>query len=378
MVSILPIELDAGIFLDQKKARLYGEELSGEYVFAEPYPHIVLDNFLPLAMAESLLKNFPSSVCKEGKNFNGGYFEHNKRQILPNDLNSDGLAYFYFFNSAPFLQFLEGITSIQGLIPDPYFSGGGFHEISNGGKLGVHADFRIHDRLHLNRRINVLVYLNKDWHDEYGGSLEIWDRNMAAKCKSISPIFNRCVIFNTDDSSFHGHPDPLNTPEGVTRKSLALYYYSASKAIYDETPNFNTLFQARTNEEVEELIKVGMGIYQAGNLTQAEGIFKQILDKRPNLIGALIPMSEIYIKNNRLDDAVRLLKAGLNFDPENPTIHSSLGCAYEALGVFNQSIYHYKRAIEIDPEKIDASKALIRLDPKCNKRKNLLRWWKKG
>ena len=374
---MLPIELKDGFFLDQKKARLCGEEYSGVYAFAEPYPHIVLDNFLPLAMAEGLLKNFPSSACEEDTNFVGGYFEHNKRQILPGDLSSEGLNYFYFFNSAPFLQFLEGITSIQGLIPDPYFSGGGFHEISNGGKLGVHADFRIHDRLHLNRRINVLVYLNKDWRDEFGGALEIWDRNMTAKFKSISPIFNRCVIFNTDDSSFHGHPDPLNTPDKVTRKSLALYYYTSSKSIYDETPNFNTLFQARTNEEFEELIKVGVEIYQSGNLTQAEGIFKQMLDKKPSLIGALIPMSEIYIKNNRLDEAIQLLEKGVNLEPENPTIQSALGFAYEAQGIFDRSIHHFKKAIEIDPKKTDVIEAIARLEPNQTKRYKFIKWWKR-
>lgn len=147
------------------------------------------------------------------------------------------------------MQFLEGLTTTKGVIPDPYFAGGGFQEISNGGQLGIHADFRINERLHLSRRLNVLIYLNKGWKEEYGGELEIWDKQMKVKVKSIAPIFNRCVIFNTDADSFHGHPDPLNTPEHIKRRSIALYYYTASKKIYDDLPAHMTMYAARPNDD---------------------------------------------------------------------------------------------------------------------------------
>lgn len=247
------MELTNGIFLDPKRARALGEELSGEYCFAEPYPHIVLDNFLPEAMAEDILANFPAEKLASDVNYIGKYFEHNKRQILPYACNQAALNYFLFFNSAPFLQFLEGLTAIDALLSDPYFLGGGFHEIARDGKLGIHADFRIQNQLHLNRRLNVLIYLNKDWNPAYGGGLEIWDRGMTRKVKSVEPLFNRCVVFNTDANSYHGHPDPLNTPDGITRKSLALYYYTASRSIYDEVPNSGTEFQARSENEIKEV-----------------------------------------------------------------------------------------------------------------------------
>lgn len=256
MQANLPVQLANGIFLDAKLARALGEELAGEYCFAEPYPHIVLDNFLPDAMAEDILANFPAEKLSSEVNYVGRYFEHNKRQILPYACNQAALNYFLFFNSAPFLQFLEGLTAIDALISDPYFLGGGFHEIAKNGKLGIHADFRIQNQLHLNRRLNVLIYLNKDWNQAYGGELEIWDREMSGKVKGIEPLFNRCVIFNTDASSHHGHPDPLNTPDGVTRKSLALYYYTASKSIYEEIPNSGTEFQARSENEVKEVLSL--------------------------------------------------------------------------------------------------------------------------
>lgn len=256
MQGNLPVELTKGILLDAKSARAFGEELAGAYCFAEPYPHIVLDNFLPEAMAEDILANFPVEKQDGEVNFVGGYFEHNKRQILPYACNQAALNYFLFFNSAPFLQFLEGLTAVDGLIPDPYFSGGGFHEIARDGKLGIHADFRIQNQLHLNRRLNVLIYLNKNWKQEYGGELEIWDREMSGKVKGIEPVFNRCVIFNTDADSYHGHPDPLNTPDAITRKSLALYYYTASKAIYDEVPNATTKFRPRSENEAKQVMSI--------------------------------------------------------------------------------------------------------------------------
>jgi hypothetical protein len=179
-----------------------------------------------------------------------GYAGLHKRQVLPAECNGPARSVFNFFNSQPMLEFLEGLSAIPGLIPDPYFVGGGFHETSRGGKLGVHADFRINEQLHLHRRMNVIVYLNPQWDDAYGGHLELWDRKMTHRVKSVAPIFNRCVIFNTDADSYHGHPDPLTTPDGLTRRSMALYYYTASREIYKEVPNVGTLYQARPGDDV--------------------------------------------------------------------------------------------------------------------------------
>ena len=189
-----------------------------------------------------------------------GYAGLHKRQIMPAECNGFIREVFGFFNSVPIVQFLESLTTIPSLIPDPHFVGGGFHETSKGGKLGIHADFRINETLHLNRRINVIIYLNKDWKEEYGGHLELWDRKMQGKVHTVAPIYNRCVIFNTDADSFHGHPDPLTTPDGVTRRSIALYYYTASKRIYEDTVAHSTMYKARpsddaaTKKEVRQLV----------------------------------------------------------------------------------------------------------------------------
>jgi hypothetical protein len=246
----LPIDTDNGLFLDAKKARSLGEKLAADYCSADPYPHIVVDDFLPNDLIEQILRNFPAQTLRDDKFFEDDYAGLHKRQVFPEGCSAYARSVFNFFNSSPFLQFLEGLTGIEALMGDAYFHGGGFHEITRGGKLGVHADFRIHSQLHLNRRCNVLIYLNKDWQESYGGYLEIWDKTMSQKVDSIAPIFNRCVIFNTDADSYHGHPDPLNTPDGVTRKSIALYYYTASRRIYEDTPAHSTVYFARPGDSM--------------------------------------------------------------------------------------------------------------------------------
>jgi len=249
VAPVLPIDCAHGLFLDSKEARKAGEAKSAEYCFAEPFPHGVFDDFLPESVARLALDNFPAKALGSDRVFDMGYAGLHKRQILPEECSAPVRQLFHFFNSQPMLEFLEGLTTIRGLIPDPYFVGGGFHETGRGGKLGIHADFRINEQLHLHRRLNVIIYLNEDWNPEWGGALELWDRAMKVKVREVMPVFNRCVVFNTDADSFHGHPDPLRTPEGVLRRSIALYYYTASKEIYHEVPSTSTMYHARPGDD---------------------------------------------------------------------------------------------------------------------------------
>ena len=249
MSPVLPIDTRDGLFLDAAAARRIGETLSATHCLAEPFPHTVLDNFLPDVVARAALEHFPREALRSDRVFEGGYAGLHKRQIMPEECDAAARQLFHFFNSRPMLEFLEGLTCIQGLISDPYFVGGGYHETLRGGKLGIHADFRINDQLHLHRRLNVIIYLNEGWQAEWGGSLELWDREMKAKHHDVLPLFNRCVIFNTDANSYHGHAEPLATPEGVSRRSIALYYYTASKEVYKEVPSTSTLYHARPGDD---------------------------------------------------------------------------------------------------------------------------------
>ncbi|MEO6747090.1 MAG: 2OG-Fe(II) oxygenase [Caldimonas sp.] len=244
----LPIAEDDGLRMDANEAKGLGDLLHEDYVSAQPFPHIVVDGVLPGDLPRRILANFPVEALASDTVFNINYGGHFKRQVAPEDCNAFVRELFHFFNSRPMLAFLEGLSGITGLLPDPYFEGGGFHEISTGGLLGIHADFRIHERLHLQRRLNLLIYLNENWQDEWNGRLELWDRKMQGCVKAISPLINRCVVFNTDADSYHGHPDPLATPPEVKRRSIALYYYTASKAVYREVPNLSTMYHARPTD----------------------------------------------------------------------------------------------------------------------------------
>ncbi|HSP34439.1 MAG TPA: 2OG-Fe(II) oxygenase, partial [Thermoanaerobaculia bacterium] len=188
-----------------------------QYASATPFPHIVLDHLFDDVDLERVLRDFPSPDAMRWVNFNNpnerklGFF-HESSSITP------GVRTFLeAMNGFEMLLFLEQLTGIEGLIPDPYFGGGGLHQIEPGGFLKIHADFNVHPKLHLDRRLNMLVYLNKDWREEYGGHLELWDAGARSCRKRILPTFNRTVVFSTTDTSYHGHPHPLASPTGVTR-----------------------------------------------------------------------------------------------------------------------------------------------------------------
>jgi Rps23 Pro-64 3,4-dihydroxylase Tpa1-like proline 4-hydroxylase len=225
-------------FIPAENARSKGKDLTEQYNAAKPFPHIIIDDFLPPQILERCLTEFPAH--SDGSDTFESEQERLKTQFNPDYLSTNMRNLFYAFNSWPFIKILENITGVKGLIPDPYFLGAGFHEIKEGGHLSIHADFNHHKPMNLERRLNVLIYLNKDWKEEFGGSLELWDKSMTSKVKSTTAEFNRCVIFNTNSDSYHGNPDPVNHPERISRKSIALYYYtstwSASKR--DHTTQF--------------------------------------------------------------------------------------------------------------------------------------------
>jgi hypothetical protein len=223
-------------------ARSIGEGLNARFTSGDPFPHLVIDSFLPPGLIDQVLQNFPEQRRPGESLFELGHVGHHKRQIPPQSCNGFTRDLFAFFNSAPVLQYLETLSGIKGLLPDPYFMGGGFHEIARGGFLGIHADFRLHKQLRLHRRLNMLIYLNPVWHDDWGGKLELWARDKSRCVASVSPVLNRCVIFSTDADSYHGHPHQLACPPSVTRRSIALYYYTASESVFTEVPNDPTIY----------------------------------------------------------------------------------------------------------------------------------------
>jgi Rps23 Pro-64 3,4-dihydroxylase Tpa1-like proline 4-hydroxylase len=223
-----------------------------EYSKNQPFPHIVIDNFLPPNILEAVLDEFPKPGSIDWQSFQTAA-EKKLASKHEQQMGDATRTLLYQFNSSTFITFLEILTGIDGIIPDPHFEGGGLHQIERGGFLKMHVDFNRHAKLNLDRRLNLLVYLNQDWKEEYGGYLELWDQNMTQCAKKILPIFNRCVVFTTTDFSYHGHPEPLTCPEDRTRKSLALYYYTNGRPAEELAGHkqHSTIFMARPEDSFD-------------------------------------------------------------------------------------------------------------------------------
>lgn len=250
------------LVFDPAELAQLGERLHPAYVAAAPFPHAVVDGFLPADTALAAARTFPRVDDPVWLDWRVRDRVHQPLKQGIGDAARLGRAHpllqglLMALNSSPVIRFVEKLTGIADLIPDPHLAGGGLHQILPGGRLSVHADFNMHPSLRLYRRVNLLLYLNETWSESYGGELELWAGDMSACVQRIAPLLNRCVIFNTDRRSLHGHPEPLRTPSGVTRKSLALYYYSV-EGQPDDLDHRPTGWQLRPGEVEQEVLADG-------------------------------------------------------------------------------------------------------------------------
>ena len=198
--------------------------ISEDFKASEPFNHVVVDNFLDNSIADLLCDHFPGPSDVSWWMYDNP-LERKYAFDRVRELDSCFVEIFEYFNSPLFLDQLKSLSGLENLIADPALRGSGLHMIGPGGKLDVHEDFNIHKDLKAFRRLNLIVYLNKDWKEEWGGNLEIWDSDMTRLHRTVLPAHNRAVIFRTDQNSNHGHPQPLACPEGRFRQSIAVYYY---------------------------------------------------------------------------------------------------------------------------------------------------------
>lgn len=254
MNSIRNIPLSLESFLPLSRMAQIAKSSHESYLNAKPFPHVVLDDFFDPALLDLIVSEFPKP-----EEINWQRFDNAREIKLGSSAESSfGLVtrlFLYHLNSMTFLEFLSSVTGIENLISDPCFDGGGLHQIVRGGKLGIHADFNKHKRYGLDRRLNLLLYLNRNWPEEYGGHLELWNRDMTRREATYLPLFNRTVVFGTTDFTYHGHPDPLRCPEGMTRKSLALYYFSNGRPQEELSGSHSTVFRERPAEEFRPSLK---------------------------------------------------------------------------------------------------------------------------
>ena len=232
---------------DMPRLNAFADANKDNYANAAPFPHTFIENFMAPDLLSEVCKEFPKTDKSEWSEM----LDKDQKKYAFNQTEQLGPAtrkVLHFLNSREIINFLERLTGISGLIPDPHLAGGGLHELRRGGFLKIHADFNWHKQLRLDRRINLLVYLNEDWSPDYQGCLELWDTEMKGKVKEYLPIFNNCVIFNTTNNSFHGNPVPVACPEGRSRRSIAMYYYTNGRPAEELSVEHGTLFKNRPGE----------------------------------------------------------------------------------------------------------------------------------
>jgi Rps23 Pro-64 3,4-dihydroxylase Tpa1-like proline 4-hydroxylase len=218
--------------------------IKNDFQSKKPFKYVLFDNFFLAEKAEEIYQNYPTI---ENSSWDGTTYLDQKNKFRKSEFDKDSIMdkVFKELNSATFLHWLQEITQLEDtIIADPGLFGGGLHQSTNGAFLNVHVDYNIHPDTKFHRRLNVIIFMNKDWQEEYEGHLELWDfsKNKKILLAKIAPTFNRCVIFETNEVSFHGHPKPLKTPSNVNRKSIATYYYTKTRPANESVADHNTIY----------------------------------------------------------------------------------------------------------------------------------------
>ncbi len=202
------------------------EEILQRGLTRMPFPHSVVDNFLPSEIAERIVREYPPVVkkglAKPASIRNGRLVHGGIHSITMGEVDSFQNRVLQGFLETDFVEFIRRLTEQEVLTADHEFFGGGFIETVRGGALDIHVDFN--ERVGIHRVVNLLLYLNPGWEEEYGGLMEIWD-GLKRRVKTVVPTLNRCLIFVCSERSFHGYPKPVACPEGMTRRTIAAYYY---------------------------------------------------------------------------------------------------------------------------------------------------------
>jgi hypothetical protein len=216
---------------------------------AQPVPNFCIDNFLEESFANQVLSAYPSfeEATKVGRSFSA-VNEKGKVQVTDSSSFAEPIAELNRTLASPeFLELLSDVFEMPNLLADDELVGGGIHQTGSRGHLDVHVDFNYLESRELHRRLNILIYFNKDWKPEYGGNIELWDKDVKHCIHSFSPIFNRCVVFETNQISYHG-VTAVKCPEGQARKSFAAYYYTREAPAHWDGQAHGTIFKARPNE----------------------------------------------------------------------------------------------------------------------------------
>jgi hypothetical protein len=239
--------MDPTFLFDEPTLATLADRHRDEFLAAQPCRHLVVDDFLPLEVLDRLIAEFPGpahpgwDISGAGRTYFSKSRESAKLHMRDAADHPPFIRHMLLqLNSPPFVRFLERLTGTRGLVVDPTFNGCGMHSTGRGGRLMLHTDMNRHPdhdgKIH--QVYNSILYLNRDWQDEWGGHLELWDKSPRRRVQRIAPLANRFVLFDTGTRALHGHPEPVAGPDRQRRNSLAVYYYALDRPLDDGYDHF--------------------------------------------------------------------------------------------------------------------------------------------
>jgi Rps23 Pro-64 3,4-dihydroxylase Tpa1-like proline 4-hydroxylase len=219
-------------------------EFERQFAAAQPFRHVVIEQFLDPSFCQQLMAQFPPFAAGDARNEHG---EQAGKSVIAQIARIGGAfdKFDRLMRDREFLSAIGRITGISQLLYDEDYVGGGTHENLSGQELDPHVDFNFHPRFGWHRRLNLIVFLNPQWDPAWGGSLELLrEPSDDSDACVVVPVANRAVIFETTESSWHGF-HIIRTPPGISRKSLAVYFYSKERPAHEITPSHATHYYQR-------------------------------------------------------------------------------------------------------------------------------------
>jgi Rps23 Pro-64 3,4-dihydroxylase Tpa1-like proline 4-hydroxylase len=225
------------------------DALRSQVLASTPVPNFCIDNFLREDFAREVVASYPSygESLEMGRTFTA-VNERKKVQVTDSSKFAPSVAKLNDALASPeFLSLLSHVMNMPNLLADAELVGGGIHQTGSRGRLDVHVDFNYIAERDLHRRLNILIYLNEGWQPDWGGEIELWDAEVKVCHRRFLPIFNRCVVFETNEISYHG-VTAVKCPPDVARKSFAAYYYTKEAPAHWNGVSHSTIFKARPDE----------------------------------------------------------------------------------------------------------------------------------
>jgi hypothetical protein len=248
---------------DRRELDALAREHAPQFAANQPFPHAVFENFLPYDIADAIAREFPRPGDITWRLAGPGDVQHSHDPNIEKISSAEEESFpplirhvMHEFNSGTFLGFLSTLTQFKMLSPDPSFHGCGLHSTGRGGRLMIHADASRHPNPKLQQLLNVIYYATPEWQEAWGGHFELWSKDRSECVKRVTPKFNSMLVFFTGSNSYHGHPQPLTTPPGIRRNSLAAYFYTTDRVADEDYHGYKNYVEWVRTSDLDRNVSV--------------------------------------------------------------------------------------------------------------------------